>query len=107
MANAEVGYRRYEGGQDGESHSPFLTDRESAELTAVATLGPLALIAFDTEAKPGIGQPHETQASIEQPDVEVPDTIDGFTRVELLETMRHQHNLAGAAIMFAAESHLN
>lgn len=100
MANAEIGYRRYEGGPDGESHSPFLTDRESAELTAVATLGPLALVAFDTKSKSGIGQSHEAPASIEQPDVEVPDTIDGFTRVELLEAMRRQHNLAGAAIMF-------
>lgn len=105
IANTEVGYRPFEGGQTGESHSPFLTDRESAELTALTTLGPLALLAFDTEPQLGV-RPTEPEAP--QPDTaEVPDTLgQEFTQTELLTLMRQQHTVAAAAIMFA-ESRLN
>jgi hypothetical protein len=86
----------------GETHSPFLTDRETAELTAMTTLGPLALVAFDTQPQPGIRPIPEAQPEPEA--LGVPDTIgdtDGFDRIELLTLMRQQHGLARAAIMFA------
>lgn len=100
MATGEVVQRPFEGGATGESHSPFLTDREGAELTAIATLGPLAIIAFDTEPQLGF-RPAPVEAP--EPEVtEVPGTIgEEFSRVELLTLMRQQHNVAAAAIMFA------
>jgi hypothetical protein len=81
------------------SPSPFLTDRETAQLTATAVMGPLAIAAFDTRPSLGLGSP---EAPAFQP--EVPDTIDkidGFSHAELLTAMRQQQRVADAAIMFA------
>lgn len=88
-------HEQYEGGP-----SPFLTDREGAELTAAATLGPLALVAFDTSPQPGVRPTPELQPVPETPDTA--EAIDGFPVEELMLAMRRQENLSRAAVMFAA-----
>jgi hypothetical protein len=100
MTTSEVAHRTFEAGNTGELHSPFLTDRESAQVTALATLGPLALLAFDTEPELGIRptNPEATESNThETPGI--PE--EEFTRTELLTIMRQQHTVAAAAIMFA------
>ncbi|HKX72997.1 MAG TPA: hypothetical protein VJM32_03220 [Candidatus Saccharimonadales bacterium] len=84
---------QYEGGP-----SPFLTDREGAELTALSTLGPLALVAFDTEPQTGL---RPTPEHHQVPDT-INDTVDGFAVEELMVAMRRQENVSRAALMFAA-----
>lgn len=85
--------------QHGESHSPFLTDRESATLTATMLMGPLALAAFDTHHE----APIVYNPTPEVPDT-IPETIDGFNTTELLTVMQRQQNIARAAILFADQS---
>ena len=99
MASVELQHRPNEQQQNGESHSPFLTDRESASLTATVMMGPLALAAFDTHPE----APRHYAPTPETPDT-LPDTIDGFDTAELLTVMRRQQNVARAAIVFADQS---
>lgn len=81
-----------------------MTDREGAELTALSTLGPLALVAFDTDPQPGLyAMAPESARGAEVPG-DTPETIDGFPVEELLIAVRHQENLSRAAVMFAARN---
>lgn len=101
-ASTEYGFRPHI--ETGETHSPFLNDRETAELTALSTLGPLALMAFDTQPTLGIQPSYEAA-----PALEVPDTIrdaEEFEQAELALVLHQQQNVARAAIMFA-EANLN
>jgi hypothetical protein len=100
-------YLDFERRSDSEqSPSPFLTDRETAELT-LAVAVPFALAAFTNErVETGVRPAPEAGQEPEPQTPDVPDTIDGFERVDLLALMHQQHSLARAAIMFA-DNNLN
>lgn len=99
MTELELRHRPDLGRFEGE-HSPFLTDRETAELTALTTLGPLALVAFDTQPQSGLRPSPETAPAVAADPTN--ETIDGFPVEALLTAMRRQENLSRAAVMFAA-----